>query len=404
MLSILLSLVACFETVEECVDGTRSTEVEAHIKDVSQSEIPFALGLHNEVFAQNPDSKNLIHSPYSITSALGMLQLGASGETRSEMSSVLGIGEDEDIWHESKGTIIQELHQPDRCDYQMAIANRLFGQQGFAFHQDFLDNIDSTYGAPLQEVDFMSNPDGSRDLINDWVSEQTKDHIPELLPPGIISSLTRLVLTNAIYLNAPWKSPFDPTNTTDLPFTTEEGDVVDVPTMIQSEMDVKTYEDELISVANIPYDGDELSMNIYLPQEGVSLSDVEASLSAEYLKSIQDGLYYEMVEMNLPKFEIRSPLNLNDPLKELGMEQIFIGGFERMSDEDLLVSSVIHEAWIKVEEKGTEAAAATAVVVDFATSMPEFKYFQVNRAFLFTIQDDITGSLLFMGRVSNPLE
>lgn len=404
--NLFITLLACNnqpdQPEEECIDSSRSSEIEEEIVEVSNSDLPFALSLHNEVHDQNKSqTKNLVLSPYSISSALGMLHLGTSGNTKAELELGLGIA-DEVVWHNSKGVIIQELHQPQRCDYQLAIANKLFAQKDMTFHSDFINSVDTIYGAPLQEVDFHGNPEEGRTIVNDWVSEQTLSNIPELLPEGSVTTDTRLILTNAIYMNAPWKQPFDPSDTRDFPFTTEDGQTLQVPTMIHNEMDIQRYEDEFISVANIPYEGDELSMSIYVPHEGVSLSDVEDSLDTEYLQTIQDNRYFETALINLPKFEIRSNVKLKDTLINMGMGSMFEGGLDNISDENLVVSSVVHEAWIKVEEKGTEAAAATAVLVEEASVPAEI--FIVNRSFLFTIQDDITGALLFMGRVDNPLE
>ena len=404
--NLFITLFACNnqpnQPEEECIDSSRPREIEEEIVEVTNGDLPFAISLHNEAHAQNKNNaKNLVHSPYSISSALGMLHLGASGNTKIELEVGLGI-ENETVWHNSKGVIIQELHQPQRCDYQLAIANKLFAQQNMPFHSEFINNVDTIYGAPVQEVDFQGNPEEGRIIVNDWVSEQTQANIPELLAEGSITNNTRLILTNAIYMNAPWKQPFDPSDTRDFPFTTEDGQTIQVPTMIHEEMDIQRYDDELISVAKIPYEGDELSMSIYVPQEGVFLSDIEDSLDTEYLQTIQSNQYFETALVNLPKFEIRSQLALKDTLSNMGMGSMFAGGLDNISDESLVVSSVVHEAWIKVEEKGTEAAAATAVVAE-ETSMPA-EIFLVNRSFLFTIQDDITGALLFMGRVDNPLE
>ena len=289
--NLFITLLACNnqpdQPEEECIDSSRSNEIEEEIVEVTTGDLPFALSLHNEAHTQNKDnSKNLVHSPYSISSALGMLHLGTSGNTKVELELGLGI-EDETVWHNSKGVIIQELHQPQRCDYKLAIANKLFAQKDMSFHSEFINSVDTIYGAPVQEVDFHGNPEEGRTIVNDWVSEQTLSNIPELLPEGVVTSNTRLILTNAIYMNAPWKQPFDPSDTRDFPFTTEDGQTVQVPTMIHDEMDIQRYDDELISVANIPYEGDELSMSIYVPQEGVSLSEVEDSLDTEYLQTIQ---------------------------------------------------------------------------------------------------------------------
>ena len=295
--NLFITLLACNnqpnQPEEECIDSSRSSEIEEEIVEVTNGDVPFALSLHNEAHAQNKEnSKNLVHSPYSISSALGMLHLGASGNTKIELEVGLGI-ENETVWHNSKGIIIQELHQPQRCDYQLAIANKLFAQKDMPFHDEFINSVDTIYGAPVQEVDFQGSPEEGRIIVNDWVSEQTLSNIPNLLPEGSVTTNTRLILTNAIYMNAPWKQPFDPSDTRDFPFTTADGQNIQVPTMIHSEMDIQRYDDELMSVANIPYEGNELSMSIYLPQEGVALSDIEDSLDTAYLQTIQSNQYFE---------------------------------------------------------------------------------------------------------------
>ena len=217
MLNIFLFSLACSQKEEvepnpenqpefECEDTTRAGETSIdNIEAVSASDVGFALDLWAEL---NTKDKNQFISPYSMTSALGMLHLGAAGISDEEMKAVLNIDEDDAAWPGTKGLLTQELHQPERCDYQLSIANRLFAQDGYPFQTEFLEEVDSIYGAPVQTVDFQFDPEAGRQEVNAWVSDQTKGHIPELFKAGTINGLTRLVLANAIYLNAPWATPF----------------------------------------------------------------------------------------------------------------------------------------------------------------------------------------------------
>ena len=412
MLNIFLFSLACSQKEEvepnpeeqpeiECEDTTRAGETSIdNIEAVSASDVAFALDLWAELDTKD---NNQFISPYSMTSALGMLHLGDAGISDEEMKAVLNIDEEDAAWHGTKGLLTQELHQPERCDYQLSIANRLFAQDGYPFQTDFLEEVDSIYGAPVQTVDFQFDAEGGRQEVNAWVSDQTKGHIPELFKAGTINESTRLVLANAIYLNAPWATPFKEQATAPALFLTEAGDEIDVPTMVNGELDMRYYSDELMTAATLQYQGDELSMTFYVPNEGIALTELEDAFGHALYDRVQDEQLYTLGEVHIPKFEFRTELSLNEPLSNLGMPSLFTdeANLSNMSDEPLYVKSVVHEAWIKVEEKGTEAAAATGVDVG-VTSIPETQYFAANRAFLFTIQDDLTGSLLFMGRVADP--
>ena len=413
MLSIFLLSLACSKNLPleaepepqpeliDCEDITRDGDNPLdNIEAVSASDVDFALELWAELDTKN---NNQFISPYSMTSALGMLHLGAAGASEQELRSVLNISEDDAAWHDTKGMLTQELHQPERCDYQLSIANRLFAQNDYPFHSDFLDAVDSIYGAPVQTVDFEGNPEGGRQAVNAWVSEQTKGHIPELFKEGTINEITRLVLANAIYLNAPWATPFQENLTSASAFETEDGSEIVVDTMHNYELDMRYYSDDMMEAASLIYQGDELSMTFYVPRDGVSLSELEAEFGQAMFHRVQAEQFYTLGEVHIPKFEFRTELQLNEPLSNMGMPSLFSdeANLSGMSNEPLYVKSVVHEAWIKVEEKGNEAATAPGVDVG-VTSAPVTQYFAADRAFLFTIQDDLTGTLLFMGRVADP--
>lgn len=385
----------------ECENTSRSEINDTDIFSTAQSDTLFALDLKSELVTEN---ENIFLSPFSITSALGLLHLGAGSISDTEMQDALYMT-DPLSWHQGKGVLTQELHQPFRCDYQMSIANRIFAQSGYEIESEYLEEVDSIYGAPLEELDFIANPTAARDYINKWVSDETLGHIPELLPETSINHDTKVVLTNAIYMNSEWKSAFDPRDTRPMPFITEAGNQVEVDMMFQSEMSASLYMDETLTAATFPYQGDELSMTVYLPNEEIKLSELEESLTAEKIEDIRLNGAKREVSTYMPKFEIRSKINLNQPLIKLGMSSLFdpfeadLSGISTQSQ--LFVSVVIHEAWVKVDETGTEAAAATAVVnSDTSETIPEF--ITIDRAFMFTIEDNLSGSILFMGRVADP--
>jgi serpin B len=285
-------------------------------------------------------------------------------------------------------------------ELELATANRLWGQKGFSFEQPFLDRLASSYGAGMQIVDYRAATDASRKTINDWVASRTKDRIKDLIPQGVLDALTRLVLTNAIYLKAQWITRFD--DAVAAPFTRLDGSRIEAQLMHQSESLRYTTADGYQVVA-IPYGGG-LSMLVIVPDSG-RFEAVERALDGAKLRAAIDSMKPRQVNLWLPKFTFRSEARLKDALASMGMPVAFTGDadFSGMTkQEPLAIAEVLHQAFIAVDEKGTEAAAATAVVMR-ATSAPSSPVeLQVDRPFLFVIQDDETGALLFMGRVADP--
>ena len=353
---------------------------------------------------------NLVFSPYSAAVALAMTLTGAQGETAAQMEVVLHAALAGDLntgFNALDSALAQRSTTYDRGDgttdtLELSTANALWGQDGVAFLDAFLETLAANYGAGLRIVDFVANTESSRQTINDWVADQTRTRIPELIPRGVLSSNTRLVLTNAIYLKAPWLFPFRDGATTDLPFHRFDGSSVDVPLM-QLNMKLRYTQGDGYQAFELPYINNELAMLVIVPDEG-SFSTVEAALDPTTLARIARRLDEAQVDLRFPKFEFRTQVSLPDALSELGMRIAFTGAadFSGMTgNPGFFISDVIHEAFIAVDEQGTEAAAATAVAVNVSAAAL-FVELDVDRPFLFAIRDLQTGAVLFLGRIVDP--
>jgi serpin B len=370
----------------------------------------FALNLYNTV----RDNDNLFFSPYSISIALAMTYAGARGSTEQQMADTLHLTLPQDKLHTVFDALDLELSQrgigakgKDDKGFRLNIVNAIWGQKGYTFLQDFLDTLAENYGAGLRLLDFKNAPEPSRITINDWVSDQTEGRIKDLIPPDAINTLTRLVLTNAIYFNAAWQDAFEKGNTRDDTFYLLDGSETKVPMMHQTEHFNYT-EGNNYQAVELPYDGRELSMLVLLPKSG-QFTSFEDSLDAGLLSGISQALENKKVALTMPKFEFTSDFSLKTTLSEMGMPMAFSGDadFSGMDGKrDLSISDVIHKAFISVDETGTEAAAATAVIVG-ATAMPpgepeQIVNMTIDRPFIFLIRDIQTGTILFIGRVMNP--
>jgi serpin B len=286
------------------------------------------------------------------------------------------------------------------------MANRLWGQNGFQFRADYLEFVEQKFAAPLGQLDFVNSSEPSRKTINDWVSDKTHERIKDLLPQGSISSETRLVLTNAIYFKADWKHEFAKQLTKDQAFTTPGGSRVNVPLM-SLEKSLPYMEDENVQVVELPYKSSDLSMVVILPKQVDGLPEVESSLSFEQLSQWVSSLSQEKVELSLPKFKLECEFSLSSALKQLGMPKAFSAGAEfggMTSEAELRISDVVHKAFVEVDEKGTEAAAATGVIMATraAPIASQPKVFRADHPFLFLIRQQQSGAVLFLGRFSEP--
>ena len=361
-----------------------------------------ALDLYRRVAAR---PGNVLFSPYSVEVALAMTRNGAKGETREQMDAVLHAGRgaelDEALNALDLALAARPGHKGDEQrngDVELALANALFGQKDTPFEAAFLDELSRNYGAGMRVVDFKTSPEPARTEINDWVEDRTNDKIVDLLPNGSIDALTRLVLTNAVYFKAPWTKKFQPAGPK--PFTRADGSRVDAAAMSTSK--AGTYrEGPGWKAAEIPYLGGELAMDVIVPDD---LAAFESSLNSETLDTVLRGATEPLATLQLPKFTFRSSIALKEQLAEMGMPLAFADGADLSgitTAEQLRIRDVFHQAFIAVDEEGTEAAAATAVVIE-AVSGPCCKSLVVDRPFLFAIRDVPTGVVLFLGRVADP--
>jgi serpin B len=354
---------------------------------------------------------NLFYSPYSISLALAMTYAGARGETAEQMAQTLRFLLAQERLHPAFNWLDVELAKRgegaqgrDGEGFRLNIANAIWGQKDYTFLSDFLDVLAKHYGAGLRILDFMAEPEKSRRTINDWVSDQTEGRIENVIPPGAIDALTRLVLTNAIYFNAAWEKPFEERMTADGPFYLLDGGQVIVPLMRQTKFHGYA-EGEGYQAIELLYDGGELSMVILLPASG-NFQDFEQGLQAQQVTDIITDLQSARVALTMPKFEFDSEFSLKDTLVDMGMPIAFVpykADFSGMTgNRELFISAVVHKAFVAVDEAGTEAAAATAVVVA-PTALPERPVeLTIDHPFIFLIRDIETGTILFVGRVLNP--
>jgi serpin B len=338
-----------------------------------------------------------------------MTYAGARGETAQQMADTLHFILEQEL-HPAFNWLDAELARrgegakgKDGEGFRLNIVNAIWGQKDYEFLSAFLDVLAENYGAGLRILDFITETEKSRLAINDWVSDQTEGRIEDLIPPGAIGALTRLVLTNAIYFNAAWEYPFDEDMTADGPFYLLDGGQVTVPMMKQTESFGYT-EGEGYQAIELPYDGGELSMVVLLPKSG-QFQAFEETLNAQQVDAIISGLQATQVGLTMPQFEFDSEFSLKDTLADMGMPIAFTGGadFSGMTgNRELAISDVVHKAFVAVDEAGTEAAAATAVIMRL-TALPDPPVeVTIDRPFIFLIRDIDTGTILFLGRVINP--
>jgi serpin B len=373
---------------------------------------------------------NTLISPFSIQAALAMTYAGADGATRAEMAKVLHIPEDEAGYHGSFAALIQALQAAQRESAEtvqrqqaagrkadplaLHVANRLFGQRDYGFRQGFLDMLATTYEAPLQKCDFVTKAEAERQGINAWVAETTRDRIRDLIPSGALDRETRLVLVNAIYLKAPWASPFPKGATKPAPFFVGGGQPVEVPTMV-TKTTAGLVRHDGYSIVTLPYAQGQLQFVIVLPDQADGLDALEQAATPDLFAAAAGAPRREVV-LHLPKFKLEPPLlALRKALIEMGMKSAFdqpqgSANFDRMAPrtpaEYLFISEVFHKTFLALDEEGTEAAAATAVIMSRAMAAPAPSepppVVKVDRPFLFSIQHCASGACLFLGRVTDP--
>jgi len=414
-LVLLTVLAACAQPASSGVAGSDKPRAvgaaaESDVAALVEGNNAFAFDLYG---ALKGAQGNLFYSPYSISQALAMTYAGARNTTEKEMAAALHFTLPQASLHPSFNSLDQQLMArgqgakgKDGKGFRLNIVNAIWGQEGYTFLPAYLDLLAQDYGAGLRTLDFRTAPDPSRETINKWVEDQTEQRIKDLIPPGGIDPLTRLVLTNAIYFNAAWANNFEKNSTQSAPFHLPDGSTVDVPMMHQTEGMGYTAGDGYQAVS-LPYDGRELEMVVLLPDEG-KFAEFEKSLDSGKAVSIIKEIAPKQVALSLPRFKFESDFDLGNVLAGMGMPTAFSdqrADFSGMTgDRDLSISKVVHKAFVGVDEAGTEAAAATAVIMR-ATAMPAMPLqVTVDRPFIFLIRDIQTGSVIFVGRVVNPLK
>ncbi len=401
-------------TVARSADVQRHTEPApaALLHEQAASNNRFAVDLYHQLAVEDG---NLFFSPYSISAALGMTAAGARGETERQIRQTLQVTLEGDAFHDALNGLELDLenHVGTTDGNELNVVNRVWAQPGFPFQSAYLDLLARAYGAGVNLLDFASAPDASRLVINDWVSEQTRERIKDLLPPGSITPQTELVLTNAVYFLAQWLYRFDPALTEQAPFHRLDGSSLNVPLMQlgrageQVELEYVRDAAAAVRAINLYYRGERLCMTVLLPDSG-AFTAFENELRPELLDNLLSGLQTtELPPVRLPRFTYTSDsVSLNEPLQALGMRAAFKPGSADFSGidgrHDLFVSIVLHKAFVAVDEKGTEAAAATAVVFDRTAAPEDPPRFVADRPFIFLIRDTRTGLILFMGRIVDP--
>ena len=363
----------------------------------------FAVDLYRQLCQ---DDGNLVFSPYSVTSGLAMAYAGARGETAAEMAAALHFGLPPAELHAAMGRLERQLAAINLGHWcKFAVANALWGQEGFAYKEDFLAIMESAYGAPLREVDF-ERPEEAFRIINNWADKKTRGKIQDLIPAGALNLYTRLVLANAIYFKGAWRAHFSKDKTRDEPFHLLDGIQVIAPLMRQCH--AFPYVDlDSLQVTELPYGDGDLAMLLALPRDLQGLPSLEQSLSGDLLDAWIASLQETDVQIFLPRFSARQSFHLAGTLKSMGMHRAFFfetADFSGMSNTPLFVSAVLHRSSVLTDELGTEAAAGTAVPIEWGIP-PQPRtppVFRADHPFLFMIRHRPSGCILFMGRVLDP--
>lgn len=399
------------DTGDDCAEpfDPERAEPSADVVALAMAQRDFAWELH----AQLPDAEgNVFWSPFSVSAALAMLYAGTANETATQLADTLHVGLPDDTWHATWGDLLTDLGAledpvptPECPSRTLSVANRTWFDDELPIEAEYLAITGDAYGAPAETLDITGDPAAARETINAWISDRTLGHVPELLLPEHVTDITRFVLVNALYFAGSWSTPFEPDATADLPFTLADGSTVDVPTM-QGNVEVPYADLDGLQLVELPYAGDDMAMVVIVPDDPAGLDALEAGLTGAVVDGWIEAMTTHAVDLNLPRFEVRWRADLPDALMALGMVDAFDPDLADLTNMttwglDIHVSAVVHEAWVKVDEIGTEAAAATAVIGE-DDSAPEPATLHADRPFLFLVRDRVTGTLLFVGKVADP--
>lgn len=380
------------------------------MNEIVNSSNDFSFDMYKQLV--NGD-ENVFFSPYSITIALGMAYEGARGDTADQIQSVIELPEDDETRRDMVRSLQSQLN-PGDTDYELSTANAYWLRQGEDLNDDYQNAIENDYLAGGQELNFAGDASGSAKTINDWVEGETNGKIKDLIAPSLISPYTYLILTNAIYFKANWKWQFEEDATEEMYFYLSSGGNTRVDTMniCDEELDMNYAENDAVQMLQLPYTNEELSMYILLPRDN-DVSGIETILNRQYVDDLKSKMYGEWMDVYLPKFKFEEKYEINRNLIDLGMPLAFdpgnadFSGIKESGESDLYISNVIHQSFVEVNEKGTEAAAATAVVMSEGSAIgggsePTPVEFRADHPFVFFIEHKETGQILFMGKVEDP--
>ena len=420
---IILTIVACLTLVGASIfafnyyTNTKTEQKEpineppiitGNITEFNDAVNQFCIDFIKKLSEDENNYPNIFYSPYSVFTALAMTYEGARENTAVEMGNVLHIEQDNDSFHDYMKSLYTYLNNND--EYNISTANALWPDVGYELLTEYKQIIKEYYGGNTSNVEY-ANPEEAARIINEWVENQTNNLIKDLVPASAITDLTKLILTNAIYFKGIWQIQFEEINTTERDFTLSSSDIIQVETMkLTGTEDKFNYtETDDLQILELPYTGGDISMMVFLPKDGVSLSDVISSLNRDEYNSWIDEMYETKADIYLPKFKLETSYNLKDYLIDLGINDAFNNdaNFSGIDGTDyLFISKALHKAFIEVNEEGTEAAAATAIIMDLAMEPgegpPERITFNCDHPFLFTIYHKETGTILFMGTIDNP--
>ena len=382
------------------------------VESLSSGNMYFGVDLYNQL--AKSEEGNLFFSPHSLSTVMAMVYAGADGETASQMRESMSFRPDDSELHRafnhlnrtltSEATDKNEDGESSGDPFELNLAQGLWVQPDFPVNRSYLETLGTQYGASMQTAPFASSPEEARKTINQWVAQKTAKKIEDLLPQGSVQPNTRLMLTDAIYFKAGWKSPFQTSQTADGQFTNLDGSTSSVKMMSQrARSGLRHASGSNWQAVELPYVGGSTSMLMIIPDAG-AFETVESDLSSALIQKVVDKLGSKAVNIQMPKFDITSGFSAKKMLSELGMTSAFDpdeADFSPMSPaEKLFIQNVQHKAYISVDEEGTEAAAASAAGMGI-TSMPEYTDVTVDRPFIFAIRHKESGAILFMGRVGS---
>jgi leukocyte elastase inhibitor len=372
----------------------------AHAQDIIESNNRFAFDIYKQL---SKTDKNLIFSPASITSAMSMTYVGAKNNTFDEISNTFYFNKNISEFNKTYNKLV-ENYSDKKSTVKLFNANSLWIQKGLKLNTDFLENNKKFYSSSANFTDFISNPEKSRNTINEWVEENTNNKIKNLIKPSAINNATRLVLVNALYFKGAWLTKFKKEKNTNEEFQIKKKESIKTVFMNNS-FSSWYYEDKYCEIIDIPYSNEQISLLVILPKTYRKLKKVEKKLTYDYYINYIEKRNKKKIQLSLPKYNIESEFDLNASLKQLGIKEAFSmsADFSGITEnEKLYISKVVHKANIELDEEGTEAAAATAIFMRKTSINVDEVNFKANRPFIYMIRNQKTNTIYFIGKVLNP--